>query len=219
MTMKNLIVALVVSISFPCLSQGLFKEPIIVKDQFGNIKSVEFPDGVEPSKIPVDQINFFREYLKIQAGDEFKKVPQNQKEKGFTHEHFNQFYYGIKIDGAGYNFHYKNGKMFLAHGKYVRILELNTMSEITGIRTIPAISSEQAKKCFIEYKRVPTDSHSSQVVLTEPSYVNYAATGTFATRYCLLRKLLVVKFSVLNQDIQNSDIQKINLFLLHVCLC
>jgi Zn-dependent metalloprotease len=147
--MKNLIVALVVSISFPCLSQGLIKEPIIVKDQFGNIKSVEFPDGVESSKIPVDHLKFFNEYLKIQTGDEFNKVPQNQKEKGFTHEHFNQLYYGIKIDGAGYNFHYKDGIMFLAHGTYVRINDLNT---------IPAISSEQAKKCFIEYKKIPTDS-------------------------------------------------------------
>lgn len=122
-----------------CFSQGNPKEPIIKKDRSGNIKSVEFPDSKSSNKIPSTSIEFFTTYLRINAMDEFKKEQQKQKDKEFINEHFDQYYNGIKVDGAGYNFHFKNGRMFLAHGRYVKIDNLNT---------IPTISPEKAKSCF-----------------------------------------------------------------------
>ena len=215
---KSLFVTILVSISLTCLTQGLTKEPLIEKDRYGGIKSVEFLQGIENSKIPSSPQDFFKEFLRIQTYDEFKIDPQTRKEENFIHEHFDQYYNGIKVEGGGYNFHYKSGKMFLAHGKYVKISNLNT---------VPNISSEQAKICFADYKMVPLksitdyisdliikeilidtlpkpllvykiylysdhknnnevgyiDAHTSKVVLTEPSYQDFAATGTFATRY------------------------------------
>lgn len=201
-----------------CFSQGNPKEPIIKKDRSGNIKSVEFPDSKSSNKIPSTSIEFFTTYLRINAMDEFKKEQQKQKDKEFINEHFDQYYNGIKVDGAGYNFHFKNGRMFLAHGRYVKIDNLNT---------IPTISPEKAKSCFAEFKKIQPsvitnfiaeliikeiaidsvsqsklvyrvyffanhpnnnevgyiDAQTGKVLLTEPSLINFAETGTFETRY------------------------------------
>lgn len=49
---KSLFVAILVSITLTCLTQGFTKEPLIEKDRYGGIKSVEFIQGIENSKIP-----------------------------------------------------------------------------------------------------------------------------------------------------------------------
>lgn len=37
------------------------------------------------------------------------------------HEHYDQYYNGIKVDEAGYNFHFEKSKMYLAHGNFIEI--------------------------------------------------------------------------------------------------
>jgi bacillolysin len=123
--MKNLFfAALFVALPFLCFSQEKEKEPIVVKDSKGIIQSVEFCDSIQSSKIPSSSEVFFKDFLKISKNDQFKKIPHVSKRKEFTHEHFDQVYNGVNVDGAGYNFHYKNGKMFIAHGHYMKIENL-----------------------------------------------------------------------------------------------
>ncbi|HKL32961.1 MAG TPA: hypothetical protein VJ919_10515, partial [Tangfeifania sp.] len=52
--------------------------------------------------------------------------PQKQRNKNFRHEHYDQYYNGVKIDGAGYNLHFEEGRIYLAHGNFVKIEGLNT---------------------------------------------------------------------------------------------
>ena len=84
--------------------------------------------------------------LQVKLTDEFRKIQHRQKQKEFIHEHFEQYYNGIKIDGAGYNFHYKNGKMYFAHGHYVDASDVNPKPSITG---------HEAMKHFAKYKNIP----------------------------------------------------------------
>jgi bacillolysin len=146
---KQFLIALFIATPFLCFSQVKEKLPIIVKDKNGIIESIEFPDSIISSKIPSSADIFFKDYLKISVKDEFRKESTKMKKKEFIHEHFDQYYKGIKVDGAGYSFHYRNGKMFFANGNYVKIDELNTD---------PAISPEKAKECFAQFKNIPKDS-------------------------------------------------------------
>ena len=76
---------------------------------------------------------FIKQYLKTTVDDGFVKVKDTQRSTEYADDHFGQFYKGIKVDGGGYNFHYKNGKMFYAHGHFVKIDNLNVSAEITGV--------------------------------------------------------------------------------------
>jgi len=104
---------------------------------------------VTSSKVPASSIEFFRDYLETSANDEFRKVPQKQRMKDFIHENYHQYYKGIKVENAGYTFHYQNGKMFYAHGNYVKVKDLEV---------VPSISANRAKECFASFKLIPSDS-------------------------------------------------------------
>lgn len=146
---KMILAALFIAVPFICFSQEKAKEPIVKRDKSGIIQSVEFPDSILSSIIPTSSNAFFKDFLEAKVNDEFRKIPRKEKKKEFIHEHFDQYYKGIKIDDAGYNFHYKNGKMFYAHGHYVKVDDL----EVT-----PTVTPEKAKDCFANYIGIPTDS-------------------------------------------------------------
>ena len=104
-------------------------------------------NGTSSYIVPVDAGEFFVKYLKTNK-ENFRKVPHESKNKKFIHEHYDQYYKGIKVDFGGYNFHYENGRMYLAHGHYVKISELNIS---------PTITAEMAKQIFAVYKNIPLD--------------------------------------------------------------
>jgi bacillolysin len=134
-----------VFISLSCADEDI--EPqyddglVITKRQDGVITSVNFSGAENP---PTSADEFFRDYLKIKPYDEFRKTRHNN-----NFENFNQYYHGIRVDGAGFTFHYKNGKMFLAHGHYVIIKNLNPN---------PFIRPVDARNSFSKYKEVPIGS-------------------------------------------------------------
>jgi Zn-dependent metalloprotease len=213
-----LITVILVVIPLLCHSQQLKNKTMIQKDNKGKIESVEFSSEDASVQIPESAEVFFRNMLKTEESDQFKKFSIKSRRSGYAHEHFDQYYKGIKVDGAGYNFHYKNSKMYFAHGHYVKIGNLDIQ---------PAISKEEGKNFFASHQKIPLDSvtdylsellikeipvnndtlpvlvykitlfsdhvnnteigyvdaQTGKVLATEPALINYAATGTFATRY------------------------------------
>lgn len=120
----------------------------IKKNNFGTITSVEFPDTNILSKDALHETTetFFQKFLEVTSMDQFLKTPFTNLNREESYEHFDQFYNGIRVDGAGYNFHYKNGKMAFAHGHYVKIVDMDTH---------PSISSETAIAKFANFKKIP----------------------------------------------------------------
>jgi len=102
--MKKLILfsALLLMANFG-FTQEKDKAGVVKKDKFGNVKSVEFLK--ENGKIPASVSNFLQEYLEIGSNDQFDMVDQKVKEIGNKHEHYDQYYKNIKVQGGGYNFH------------------------------------------------------------------------------------------------------------------
>lgn len=99
-------------------------------------------------KIPKNENEFIKNYLKPKPSISFIKQPKKQRKNDFIHEHYNQYYNGVKVDGGGFNFHFKKGRMYLAHGNYIDVGELSTE---------PTITQEGAKKAFASYKGIPVD--------------------------------------------------------------
>ena len=136
-----------------CQAQEKEKQPVIQKGKNGTISSVEF--SAMEKNIPVTAKAFFNEYLKISPEDQFKNIPHKSKRPDVIHEHFDQYYKGVKVDGAGYNFHYKDGKMYFANGHFV---------EINNLQVKPSISSNEALMAFLNSKGIEKDKVADTVI-------------------------------------------------------
>lgn len=106
----------------------------IKKNIYGTTTSVEFPDAEILSKDALHETSetFFKKFIGVTANDQFIITPTANFNQEESYEHFDQFYNGIRVDGAGYNFHYKNGKIAFAHGHYVKIVDMDTHPSISG---------------------------------------------------------------------------------------
>jgi bacillolysin len=130
-----------VAISIPALSQE--KQGIIERDQKGIICSVEFSE--KDNLAPQSAEDFFSSYLGINRQDNFEKTSSKSKRADFIHEHYDQYYKGVKVEGGGYNFHYRDNKMYFANGHYVNV---------ESIVATPSVTSNDAIKDFLLYKGI-----------------------------------------------------------------
>ena len=142
---KTIILITSLLVCFFSFSQSKEKAGIINKNQKGIITSVEFSSIEEKDKIPSTANAFFEEYLEVDTNDQFEKVQHKSKRKEFVHDHFDQYYNGVKVDGAGYNLHYKNGEMYFANGNFVKVDNINTS---------PSISLDKAIISFLNFKNI-----------------------------------------------------------------
>ncbi len=132
------------------VAQSVVDRTIIDKDSRGIIESVQFSKKDISLPIPSSAAVYFKNYLKVPSADiEFREIPHYSKDRETKHEHFDQYYKGVLVEGAGYNFHYKHGDMFHAHGHYVPIQDINVK---------PGITVEKARDIFIAYKKIPANA-------------------------------------------------------------
>ena len=76
------------------------------------------------------------EQLQLRGTDHLQSIRTEQDELGFTHEKYQQYYKGIKVEHATYSVHARQGKVETLSGDFARIpQELNT---------VPSISSQEA---------------------------------------------------------------------------
>ncbi|MCK9292279.1 MAG: M4 family metallopeptidase, partial [Bacteroidales bacterium] len=143
---------------------GFAQETIFRKNSKGVLESVEFPTDDKHVTVPATAEVFFKEMLGIEPTDEFRKIDRKQRQEEFVHEHFEQYYKGIKVEGGGYNFHYKNNKMYFAHGHYINISDIDIQ---------PAITKDEAMKSFAIYKKIPLqevgDYHAEIIIKEIPT--------------------------------------------------
>ena len=116
MKTKSLFIIILMSMSFFGMAQSADRKTQIQKNERGIIQSVEFSSEDETVRIPTSADEFFNNVLNTRAADRFEKKPHRSKREGFVHEHFEQYYNGVRVEGGGYNFHYRNREMFFAAG-------------------------------------------------------------------------------------------------------
>lgn len=189
--MKRTITLILLSLNFSIgFTQNKNKEGIISTNEKGIITAVEFSKTVDKEKIPSSANEFFEKYLEITANDEFEKTPHKSQKKELIHDHYDQFYKGIKVDGAGYNLHFKDGQLYFANGNYVKIENINPS---------PSISLEEAKKSFMSYKDIDQDKVARSI--TELLIKEITPTGHIEVS----DNIALVYRIYLESDHQNND--------------
>ncbi len=172
-----------------CFSQNTDKNIRIAYDERGMIQSVSFRNYDGTIQIPESANAFFKEFLVIGQNDSFILKPEKSQSAESRHEHYDQCYKNINIEGAGYNFHYKNDKLYYANGYYVKIDSLNT---------IPSITSEKAIELYAKYKNIPLNSileSHSKLLIKE----------IYSSKESDRRPYLVYKVYVISNQIENDE--------------
>lgn len=73
----------------------------------------------------------FKKYLKLTGKDEMKKLMSSSDELGFTHEKYQQYYKGIKVDFGEYNVHLKENVVESMNGEFKRIKDIDISPNIS----------------------------------------------------------------------------------------
>ncbi|CCH02362.1 hypothetical protein FAES_4363 [Fibrella aestuarina BUZ 2] len=120
---------MILALPLMAYTQPADKAPILLRDRKGIIRAMEITENDAASSL--SDLAFMKQYLLVTAEDVFVKARDKQRRAGFINDHFDQFYKDVKVDGAGYNFHYKGGKMYYTHGHYVKLRNFDVVPAIT----------------------------------------------------------------------------------------
>ncbi|MBK8555679.1 MAG: M4 family metallopeptidase [Lewinellaceae bacterium] len=84
-----------------------------------------------PQKVSVDQtMPVLQNSLQMTGYDELRLFRTEQDQIGYTHEKFEQYYKGIKVDGATYTVHSKNGLTEMLSGDVRDVGDLNSIPSL-----------------------------------------------------------------------------------------
>lgn len=74
----------------------------------------------------------FKSQLGLKQNQSFSKIKSEVDNLGFTHEKFQLYHQGIKVEFATYNIHSKNGKVSVMNGEYYNIGSINVVPSISA---------------------------------------------------------------------------------------
>ncbi|MBC7776877.1 MAG: HYR domain-containing protein [Phycisphaerae bacterium] len=100
-------------------------------------KAESFPEfiNIDDSEAQAERGSLFQAHYKMGATDELRPTKTETDEIGFTHEKFQQFYKGVKVESATSTLHSKDGRATMLTGNYHRI---------SGLEVVPKITAEKA---------------------------------------------------------------------------
>ncbi|WP_394759363.1 M4 family metallopeptidase [Flavobacterium sp.] len=84
----------------------------------------------------------FKDQLGLKSNQNFSKIKNESDPQGFTHEKFQLFHQGIKVEFSTYTLHSKNGKLASMSGEFYNINNVNTA---------PSLSAEAAFNKAVSY--------------------------------------------------------------------
>ncbi|MEO8233943.1 MAG: M4 family metallopeptidase [Flavobacterium sp.] len=73
----------------------------------------------------------FTDQLGLKQNESFSKIKNESDPQGFTHEKFQLFHQGIKVEFSTYTLHSKNGKIASMSGEFYDIKNVNTVASLT----------------------------------------------------------------------------------------
>ena len=82
-----------------------------------------------------DARTLFKEQLGLKSNQNFSKTKSETDALGYTHDKYQLFHEGIKVEFATYALHSKNGKVNAMHGEYY---------DLANVKTTPSLSAEAA---------------------------------------------------------------------------
>ncbi|RKR10339.1 putative secreted protein (Por secretion system target) [Flavobacterium sp. 90] len=89
-----------------------------------------------------DYNTVFKEQLGLKENQSFSKVKKESDKEGFTHEKFQLYEQGVKVEFANYTIHSKEGKVVSMNGEFYKL---------ENVKTTPKLSSQAAFDKAIAY--------------------------------------------------------------------
>ncbi|MCF6240502.1 MAG: M4 family metallopeptidase [Bacteroidales bacterium] len=90
-----------------------------------------------------DAQTVLKTYVFVQSGDEAKKVSSSQDKLGFTHEKYQQYYKGIKVEHGLYSVNKRGSVIESMNGEYVFVKD--------NFRTSPVLSEDAALQKALQF--------------------------------------------------------------------
>ncbi len=75
--------------------------------------------------------NIFKQYLEMTPADDLKLMKSEADQLGYVHEKFQQYYKGVKVEGATYTAHSKTGLVKTLTGNFQGIKELDVTPSVS----------------------------------------------------------------------------------------
>ncbi len=78
-----------------------------------------------------DSQKVFQDQLGLKPNQNFSRIKTESDPNGFTHEKFQLFHQGIKVEYATYTLHSKSGKLASMSGEFYNLNEINTSPSLS----------------------------------------------------------------------------------------
>ena len=86
-----------------------------------------------PQRVSVSQeMSVMKEHLQMKSEDELRSIRLDIDDIGYTHERFQQYYKGVKVDGAIYSVHSQSGMFDLMSGNFRAVQNLNVQPALSA---------------------------------------------------------------------------------------
>lgn len=96
-----------------------------------------------------------KQWLDLPANNTFQHSKQATDKMGITHSRFQQYYKGIRIEGAVYIVHSQHNKLISANGEYYKVDNLNTIPRIIPGKAVEtAIDHIGAVRYYWEFDKI-----------------------------------------------------------------
>jgi Zn-dependent metalloprotease len=100
-----------------------------------------------------DSQKVFKEQLGLKDTQTFARVRTESDKQGYTHERFQLYEQGIKVEFANYTLHSKDGKLVSMNGEYY---------DIENVKTTPSLSAQEAFNKALSY------THATEYLWEKP---------------------------------------------------
>ena len=155
---------IVVFLSATSFAQQIEKQ---ILDRNGNPTFVEF-DTKAKAISKSEAKNVLSNLLNATKNDEFKSFRSEKDPIGFTHERFQQYYKGIKVENGVYIVHSQNDIIESLSGEYKVIKNINTTPSISANEAITLAKSFVDAQKYMENNE--KDSNEPELVIVANDY-------------------------------------------------
>lgn len=101
-----------------------------------------------------DSQKVFKEQLGLKDNQAFRKVKTETDKQGYTHEKFQLYEQGIKVEFANYTLHSEKGKLVSMNGEYYNI---------ENVKLTPALSAQEA------FNKAVSHTHAAEYLWEKPN--------------------------------------------------
>jgi bacillolysin len=116
----------------PFLAQAQTADRLQKKElgQDGQPTLIQFRDGARPSS--TDGAFVLREQLRLGTDEQMRPARLETDQFGFSHQKFDQYYKGVKVEHATYTVHARGGAVESLSGDYEKVAKLNTTPSLSA---------------------------------------------------------------------------------------